>query len=93
MPEHDKKLEGEGLQFPCTIDVKIFLMRKDNNLELVRDVLLHDVPEEQVISVTSRESRHGKYESFSCAIHAHDRESMDDLYRKLSTHPEVVMLI
>ena len=85
--------EPVGLEFPCDLDIKVFLLRKDNNLELVRDVLLNQLNQEDVGEITSRESRAGKYEAFTCRVHARSRVQMDDLYRKLTSHPEVVMVI
>ena len=83
----------EGMQFPCVIDVKVFLKFGENNLELVRDVLLSNLPNEDVISISTRESSKGKYQSYSCKINAQDKQQMDELFVKLSDHPEVVMVI
>ena len=93
MPENADSAEPRGLEFPCDLDIKVFLHRKPNNLELVRDVLLNQLEQEDVGKITSRESRAGKYEAFTCRVHARSREQMDNLYRKLSSHPEVVMVI
>ena len=93
MPDKNDSTEPQGLEFPCDLDVKVFLLRKANNLELVRDVLLNQLDQEDIGAITSRESRAGKYEAFTCHVHARSREQMDDLYRKLSSHPEVVMVI
>ncbi len=82
-----------GLSYPCEIDVKVFLKCHDNNLELVRDVLLADLNSDAVIDVSSRLSSGGKYQSFSCKIVAATSQEMDNLYHKLTSHPEVVMVI
>ena len=93
MPENIDSAEPRGLEFPCDLDVKVFLQRKANNLELVRDVLLNQLDQADIGAITSRESRAGKYEAFTCRVHARSRAQMDDLYRKLSSHPEVVMVL
>jgi len=83
----------QGLTFPCFIDVKIFLSAQENNLELVRDVLLQSIQPEELESIHQKQSKQGKYHSFSCRIRASDRQQMDQLYRYLSSHPEVLMVI
>lgn len=83
----------EGMQFPCIIDVKVFLNSRDNNIELVRDVLLSSIDSEFLLGITTRESRQGKYEAFSCKINAQSQAQMDVLFTSLSAHPEVVMVI
>ena len=79
--------------FPCEIEVKIFLNHHENNLEFVKDVLLKDIPTEDVLSVSTKQSRKGKYQSYSCKITAQDKIQMDALFTKLSAHPDVVMVI
>ena len=83
----------EGMQFPCIIDVKVFLKFRQNNLELVRDVLLSSLPDEDLLAISTRESSKGKYQSYSCKINAREKQQMDELFVKLSSHPEVVMVI
>lgn len=83
----------EGMVFPCDIDVKIFLKNNDNNLELVKDVLLRDIPSGDVLEVAQKQSSQGKYQSFSCKIYARSKDQMDLLYTKLTAHPDVVMVI
>jgi len=82
-----------GMQFPCIIDVKVFLISRDNNLELVRDVLLSNLPDEDLLEISTRESSKGKYQSYSCKINAREKQQIDELFVKLSHHPEVVMVI
>ena len=83
----------EGMQFPCIIDVKVFLISRDNNLELVRDVLLSNLSDEDLLDINTRESSKGKYQSYSCKINAREKQQIDELFIKLSNHPEVVMVI
>ena len=91
----DEKIQPrpEGMQFPCIIDVKVFLKSEVNNLELVRDVLLLSLADECLIDISTRESSKGKYQAYSCKINARDKQQIDELFVKLSSHPEVVMVI
>jgi putative lipoic acid-binding regulatory protein len=40
-----------------------------------------------------RASREGKYLSLTCVVNATSREQLDELYRELSGHPQVVMVL
>ena len=86
-------IEIEGLTYPCEIDVKVFLKANENNIELVRDVLLQSISSEDLINISSRSSSKGKYQAFSCKIMASSKDMMDDLYKVLTSHPEVIMVI
>ena len=81
------------MEFPCVIDVKVFLNARENNFELVRDVLLQSIDSEDLHDISRKESKRGKYHSFSCRINATDREQIDRLFQHLSSHPEVLMVI
>lgn len=81
------------LQYPCRIDVKIFLKNQENNYEFVRDILLQTIASEHLLDIGRKLSRNGNYESFSCAINAQSKAQMDTLYEKLTGHPDVVMAI
>ena len=83
----------QGLTFPCIIDVKVFLSARENNLELVRDVLLQSISSDELESIDRKESKHGKYHSFSCRINASSRQQMDQLFIHLSSHPEVLIAL
>jgi hypothetical protein len=40
-----------------------------------------------------RASREGKYLSLTCVVNASSRDQLDELYRELSGHPQVVMVL
>ena len=40
-----------------------------------------------------RASSNGKYLSLTCTINATSREQLDDLYRDLTSHPMVTMVL
>lgn len=87
------KNDPVGLVFPCVLDIKVFLKLKENNVELVRDVLLKTILQEDLQEISSKESKNSKYQSFSCRVNAQSKTQMDELFLKLSSHPEVLMVI
>jgi putative lipoic acid-binding regulatory protein len=51
------------------------------------------VPDFDVASITSRPSSNGRYVSLTCTVRVVSREQLDNLYRDLSTHPAVSMVL
>jgi putative lipoic acid-binding regulatory protein len=82
-----------GLTYPCIIDIKVFLHAQDNNAEFVRDVLLMSISSDELLEISKKESRNGKYHSYSCRVNARDQEQMDALFTRLTSHPDVLMVI
>ncbi len=83
----------EGLTFPCTLDIKIFLKTDPDNFSLVREVILKHVCINDLIRISDKTSRGGRYQSLSCRVKATNRQQMDNLYRGLTGHPEILMVI
>ena len=92
-PDTGAEARVTGLVFPCVIDIKLFLHARENNVEFVRDVLLQSISADELLDISSKESRNGKYQSYSCRVNARDRGQMDDLYVHLSSHADVLMVI
>ena len=44
-------------------------------------------------SVSTRESRNGKYVSVTVTIEAQSQEQINDVYRELSAHEQVIMVL
>ena len=81
------------LEFPCAFPLKIMGRTQDGFAQAVLDVVLRHVPDFDSASMEMRASRQGKYLSLTCTINATSREQLDALYRELSAHPQVVMVL
>ena len=57
------------------------------------DIVLRHVPDFDSSTMEMRASREGKYLSLTCVVNATSREQLDELYRELSGHPQVVMVL
>jgi uncharacterized protein len=82
-----------GLTFPTAFPIKIMGRTQDGFAQAVLDVVLRHVPDFDSASMEMRASRQGKYLSLTCTINATSREQLDALYRELSAHPQVVMVL
>jgi len=51
------------------------------------------VPDYDAATLEMRASRAGKYLSLTCTVNASSRAQLDELYRDLSAHPMVSMVL
>jgi putative lipoic acid-binding regulatory protein len=81
------------LEFPCVFPLKIMGRTQDGFAQAVLDVVLRHVPDFDSASMEMRASRQGNYLSLTCTVNATSRDQLDALYRELSSHPQVVMVL
>jgi hypothetical protein len=81
------------LEFPCTFPMKIVGKTEDGFAQTVLAVVLRHAPDFDSASMEMRASREGKYLSLTCTLNATSREQLDALYRELSAHPMVTMVL
>jgi putative lipoic acid-binding regulatory protein len=81
------------LEFPCVFPLKIMGRTEDGFAQAILDVVLRHAADFDSASMEMRTSRQGKYLSLTCTINATSREQLDALYRELSAHPQVVMVL
>ena len=81
------------LEFPCAFPLKIMGRTQDGFAQAVLEVVLRHAPDFDSASTEMRASRQGNYLSLTCVVNATSREQLDALYRELSAHPQVVMVL
>ncbi len=86
--------ESESLlEFPCSFPLKIVGRTRDGFAQAMLEVVLRHAPDFDSASMEMRASREGNYISLTCTVNAKSREQLDNLYRELSGHPHVVMVL
>ncbi|MDO8653580.1 MAG: DUF493 family protein [Undibacterium sp.] len=91
MPEipHDQSL----IEYPSEFPIKIMgLMHETFAQTMVEVVVLHD-PTFHAGKMEMRPSTKGTYLALTVTISAINREQLDNLYRDLSSHPMVKMVL
>lgn len=83
----------DGLTFPCMIDIKVFLHARENNPEWVKKLLLQSIAITDLKEISIKESRSAKYHSLSCRVHAQDKNLIDEVFIRLSSHPDILMVL
>lgn len=84
---------GDPLGFPAEIPVKVMGEASADFETLVVSIVRRHVPDLGEGAVRTRESRRGRYLSVTVRVVARSREQMDDLYRELSGHERVKVVL
>lgn len=81
------------LKFPTDFPIKVMGKRQDKFAQTVVDIVLKHAPDYDPSTLEMRASREANYLSVTCTIRATSRDQLDNLYRELSGHPMVKMVL
>jgi len=81
------------IEYPCDFPIKVMGMASDDFAGIVCHVVRAHAPDFDAASISTRASAAGKYVSVTCTVRVVSREQLDILYRDLSTHPAVAMVL
>jgi hypothetical protein len=85
--------EESLLEFPCTFPIKIMGERRDEFAQVMVEIVTRHAPDFVATAVEMKASTSGKYLSLTCTIQATSRAQLDELYRELSAHPLVSIVL
>ncbi len=85
--------EDALLQFPCDFPIKVMGQRQDGFAQAVLEVVLRHAPDFDAAGMEMRPSAKGNYMSLTCTIRAVSRAQLDALYRELTAHPLVKVVL
>jgi len=83
----------ELLRFPMDFPIKVMGRRVDSFADEVVAVVLAHAPGFDPATLEMRPSRNGNYLSLTATIRAESRPQLDALYRELSSHPLVKVVL
>ena len=81
------------LTFPTTFPIKVMGRTQDGFAQTIVGVVQKHAPDFDAAAVEMRASKAGNYLSLTCTIRATSRDQLDNLYRELSSHPMVTMVL
>ena len=94
MPEiPDEPTQDTLLEFPCAFPIKIMGLSNDALAQTVLDIVHRHAPDFDGATMEMRASSGGKYISLTCTINATSKPQLDALYRELSGHPLVKVVL
>ena len=85
--------EESLLKFPTAFPIKVMGRTQDGFAQAIVTVVQKHAPDFEPSTVEMRASSHGKYLSLTCTVNAVSREQLDGLYRDLTSHPMVAMVL
>lgn len=85
--------DGSLLSFPCDFPIKIMGSSDADLRTLAIDLVRLHAPDLDEGQVRIRNSRTGRYQSVTVVVRARDREQLDAIYRSLSAHPDITLVL
>lgn len=81
------------IQFPSDFPIKIMGATRDGFAQAVLEVVIRHAPDFDAGSMEMRPSSGGKYLSLTCTVRATSKDQLDALYRELTAHPWVRIVL
>ncbi|MCF8149429.1 MAG: DUF493 family protein [Burkholderiaceae bacterium] len=81
------------LEFPCDFPLKIMGAAEADFAQSIVAVVLAHAPDFDPGLVEMRASKGGKYLSLTCTVRAVSQQQLDALYRELTAHPMVKVVL
>ncbi len=81
------------MEFPCIFPVKVMGANHDDFERLVVDIIQKHASVTVEHEVVRRPSRNGRFVSVTVHVWAESRAQLDALYRELSAHERVLMML
>ena len=81
------------LEFPCDFPIKVMGAKHDGFAQAICAVVLRHAPDFDAATMEMRPSKAGNYLSLTCTVRATSKTQLDALYRELSGHPLVKVVL
>ena len=85
--------EQSLIEYPSAFPIKVMGQQAEGFVEAVVSIARQFDPGFDAASVTTRPSSGGRYLGVTITVTATSREQLDELYRTLSTHPMVKVVL
>ncbi|AMO37935.1 MULTISPECIES: YbeD family protein [Thauera] len=81
------------IEYPCDFPIKIMGARVDGFAQAVIEVVLRHAPDFDPAGVEMRPSSKGNYLAVTCTFRAVSQVQVDTMYRELTSHPMVKVVL
>ena len=85
--------EQSLIEYPSRFPIKVMGVQADGFIEAISHVARQFDPEFDASTIEQRPSSGGKYLGLTITVTATSREQLDELYRTLTTHPMVKVVL
>lgn len=90
---HDIPPEQSLIEYPCDFPIKVMGANVEGFAAAIAHVARQFDPGFDVSTIETRPSKAGNYLGVTITIRATSRPQLDELYRTLTTHPMVKMVL
>ena len=81
------------IEYPCQFPIKVMGTKVEGLVHAITAITQQFDPAFDASTIELRESKGGKYLGVTVTVNATSREQLDELYRTLSTHPMVKVVL
>jgi uncharacterized protein len=81
------------IEYPCKFPIKVMGTKVDGLVHAITAITRQFDPDFDASTMELRESKGGKYLGITITVNATSRGQLDALYRTLSTHPMVKVVL
>ena len=81
------------IEYPSKFPIKVMGTKVEGLVQAITMIAEQFDPDFDAATVELRESKGGKYLGVTVTVNATSREQLDELYRTLSTHPMVKVVL
>lgn len=85
--------EESLIEFPCDFPIKVMGETHDAFADTIVAVIRELLPDFDASRVEMRASSGGRYLSLTCTVHVTSKPQLDDIYRRLTGHPMVKVVL
>ena len=85
--------EESLIEFPCDFPIKVMGETHDDFTDTIIAVVRTHLPDFDVSNIETRGSSGGRYTSLTCTVYVTSKVQLDDLYRALTAHPMVSVVL
>ena len=81
------------IEFPCDFPIKVMGVYHDEFSVIILDVVQQNAPHTCAHHITIRPSSKGNYLGATVIVNVDNQEQLDNIYRSLTFHPRVKMVL
>ncbi len=81
------------IEFPCDFPIKVMGASREGFAQAIVEVVARHAPEFDAAAMDMRPSSAGTYLSLTCTVRATSKAQLDALYRDLTGHPWVKIVL
>jgi len=81
------------IEYPCDFPIKVMGARVEGFAQAVVEVVLRHAPDFDAAAIEMRPSSKGNYLAVTCTFRAISQLQVDNLYRELTSHPMVKVVL